>query len=487
MSTQLQDPRIQAEAAVLGALMLDGKTFFELPPRLRAVDFHFRQHRVVFEAIAELAEKKSAIDILTLSNHLKDTGRVDEAGGYAYLTHLPNEVMSTANLGHWAQLVLDQSDARKLRWRLSEAQKIAADESIPILDRKAKVEHIISLDDADDEPIENERDVVKRVMGRIDQAADGEIAIRGMKTGLASLDEIFFANPTDLIAIGGRPGHGKSVMASQIADFTGMHYGPVLFIPLEMRADEVVTRRIMARGSLRIDDVRNPRTNDSAKRLLDTCTKLYDETRVQYFRCRELPTILRAATRMKRRMGLKLLVIDYLQRLNLWGLPGDNRDQQIGYATDKLKSWADDNEVTTLVLSQLSRPPKAPRVSRKPMPAPWPGLSDFRESGNIEADINAGMIMHVPGLIDGTPEAKAKDKSTAYAVVVKQRGGEAMVAVKLKAVFEHSRFAEPPPEEDEKESDQAAAEAEKRDARKPKQQRMEMPAEPKPDEDEGDH
>lgn len=479
MSIERQDHRIQAEQAVLGAVLLDHRVYFELPPRLKPTDFHFHQHRALFTAFGELAEAKTPIDTLTVTRHLTERQRLGDVGGASYVAELPDVVPSVANVGAYAQAVLDASDGRKLVHRLNEAMKFARDESVPILDRKARVEQILAQDDADDEPIEAERDVVKRVMSRV-EAAFEESSIRGFKTGIQSVDDGFFANPTDLIVLGGRPGHGKSVLASQIADNVG-RTGPVLFIPLEMRADEVVTRRLMDRGSLTIEDVRNPRSNNAAERLLKACEELYAETRVRYFRCRELPTILRAATRMKRREGLKLLVIDYLQRLNLWGLPGETRDQQIGCATERLKSWADDNEVAVLLLSQLSRPPKVPRAAgAKPRPAPFPTINDLRESGNIEADANGVLLLHIPGLIDGTPEAKAKDKRTTFLIGAKQRSGEGNVVFPLRAVFEHARFSEPPPEEEQDEPE------EKPKAPK-KQQRMNLPAEPKPGDDEGDH
>lgn len=473
------DPREQAEQAVLGSVLVDGRVFFELPPRLKTADFHFNQHRVIFEAFLALAEAKTPIDTLTITRHLAEQSNLQAAGGASYIAELPDCVPSIANVNAYAQAVLDQADGRKLVWRVNEAAKVARDESISILDRKARVEQLLAMDDADDEPIEDERVVIKRVLSRIERAGDGEIAVRGMKTGIQSVDEGFFVNPTDLVVIGGRPGHGKSVLASQIADHVG-RTGPVLFISLEMRADEIVTRRLMDRGSLTIDDVRNPRTNEAAQRLVAACEQIYAETRVRYFRCRELPTILRAATRMKRREGLKLLVIDYLQRLNLWGLPGETRDQQIGCATERLKNWADDNECPVLLLSQLSRPPKVPRSGNKPRPAPFPTINDLRESGNIEADANGVLLVHIPGLIDGTPEAKAKDKRTAYLIGAKQRSGEGNVTFPLQAVFEHARFAEPPPEEPDESDDLAAAEAKQRDMKLPAQKK------PKPAK-QGDH
>lgn len=478
-----------AEQAVLGAVMLDGRAFYDLPPRLKTSDFWFNNHRTVFDAFTELAAAKTPIDSLTVQTHLIERGKIGSAGGSGYVTSLTNVVPSIANLGSYAQIVMDQSEGRKLRWRLDEASKIAGDERLPILDRKARVDQILAMDDADDEPIEDEREVLKRVLRRLEQAENGQSSVRGMKFGIDSLDATLFVNPTDLVVIGGRPKNGKSVLASMAADHVGSTMGPVLFIPLEMRADEVVARRIMDRGSITIEDLRNPRTNNAEKKIIDTIDEIYKQTRVRYFRCRELNTILRAATRMKRREGLKMLVVDYLQRLNIWGLPGDNRDQQLGYVTDKLKSWADDNECTVLLLSQLSRPMKNPRrPGSKPMRAPHPTEADLRESGNIEADANAIILMHIPGLIDGTPEAAAKDKRTTACIVAKQRSGESNIVVPLNAVFEHARFSEPPPEPEE--PTQAELEAEKRDkkAKGAKQQRMDLPAEEKPDEDDGrDH
>lgn len=485
MSEQ-RDPRLMAEQAVLGAVILDGKSYFELPPRLKASDFHFNNHRAIFTAFVELVEAKIPIDSLTLGRHLIDSGNSQRAGGLDYVSSLSSVVPSIANLGAYAQAVLDQSEGRKLQWRLGEAVKIARDETVDILQRKAKVEQILAMDDSDDEPIEDEKDVLKRVLRRLEQAEDGQASVRGMKFGIPSLDAALFVNPTDLVVVGGRPKNGKSVLASMAADHVGSTMGPVLFIPLEMRADEVVARRIMDRGSITIEDLRNPRTNNAERKIVETINEIYKATKVRYFRCRELNTILRAATRMKRREGLKLLVIDYLQRLNLWGLPGETRDQQLGYATDRLKSWGDDNECPVLLLSQLSRPAKNPRrPGSKPMPAPIPTEADLRESGNIEADANAIILVHIPGLIDGTPEAKAKDKRTTLCIIAKQRGGESNVIVPLKAVFEHARFSEPP--EEEPDSTQAEAEAAKRDSKK-KQQRMDLPAQGKDDKDDGrDH
>jgi replicative DNA helicase len=426
---------LEAEQAVLGAIMLDNTAFYDLPSGLIAEDFYRAPHQVLFTLATELIAAKQPVDVITLMHAAEERGGAHLVGGSAYVSGLPDVVPSTANLAHYAKIVREKAIRRRMAHVHDLAVKLAHDETKPIGEIVAEVEEFLSTIDQAGGPIRRrERDVVRGVLNRVDDRFEGKLDDRAITIGIPIVDDEVRVHAQDLVVIGAPTAGGKSVLLSQIARNVGARKNPkpVLIASLEMSGEELAERRLMDVGSLSIEDVRYPRTQYLQDKLGKAADEVWTQSRVEYLeRCWDLRMILREARRMKRREGLAALFIDYLQILSFPPEWGSTRDQQIGTATRMLKRFAVEENVPVILASQLRR-----------LEGRVPTKDDLRESGNIANDANLVLILWIPGTVEGTEEWKRGDKRTARLLVAKQRQGRSMFEIDLVQVFEHARFSQ---------------------------------------------
>lgn len=380
-----------AEDAVLGAILLDGARAFDAAAEVIGEDdFHLHANRVTWRAIASVVKGGGEPDAVTVFGALRAAGAVDDAGGLARISDLAPAAPSAASVVRYARLVADASRRRRLLATVDRLAAAALDPAQPVDETLAAAgRELDAIADTeagsdDDSALLAGVDEAVRFIDRRAQAGD---AVSGLATGLVDIDALTHGfEPGQLIVVGGRPGVGKSLFGAVVADFVTNNGGSVLCFSMEMPRRDWGLRLISARTQLSISDLRRGSfPEDAFSRIVDaqqvlTRQRLLIDDRpslsVQQMRTR--------ARRVKRKYGLNLIVVDYLQ---LATGEGQNRTAQVGSIAIGLKCLAKDLAVPIVALAQLSRAPES-RGEKRPV------LSDLRESGDIEAAADVVLALH---------------------------------------------------------------------------------------------
>ncbi len=411
---------VQAEQAVLGGLMLDNQAWDAIADRVCEEDFYRRDHRLIFRAIARLADRNQPCDVVTLSKELIALGQLEEVGGLAYLGALAKETPSAANIRAYADIVREYSILRQLARVGTDIAAAAYSpegrDSKELLDfAEQQVFRIAEQGGRGREGFAPIKDLLTRAVDRIDQLFQQNDPITGIPTGFSDLDHMTAGlQPSDLVIIAGRPSMGKTTFAMNIAENAAIsHKVPVAVFSMEMPGEQIAMRLMSSLGRIDQHKLRTGKLQDddwprltSAVSILAEAPLFVDDTPAL------TPTELRArARRLKREHGLGLIVIDYLQ---LMQVPGsrENRATEISEISRGLKALAKELNVPVVALSQLNR-------GLEQRPNKRPVMSDLRESGAIEQD--ADMIMFI--YRDEVYNEDSPDKGTAEIIVGKQRNG----------------------------------------------------------------
>ncbi|MCH7882844.1 replicative DNA helicase [Patescibacteria group bacterium] len=385
---------IEAEMSVLGALMLDSNAVFKIVDLLKPQHFYRENHRVIYETAMELAERREPIDVLSLSNRLKEKNHLEAIGGKSYLADLVNAIPSAAHINHYAEIVHKKGALREL---LEAAQHISElgyreEEDVDVLlDEAEKKIFSISQTSLRQQflPVGS---ALAEAWERIDRLHKSKGEIRGMPTGFAELDNILAGfQPSDLIILAGRPSMGKTALALDIARNAAVnHQIPVGIFSLEMSSQQLVDRFIAAEahidswklrtGRLSAEEDDFTRVRQAMEKLSKAPIYIDDEASNTILQMRAM------ARRLQAEKGLGLIVVDYLQlmqpRVHI-----ESMVQQITEISRSLKALARELNIPVLALSQLSRAVE----QRHP---PIPRLSDLRDSGSIEQDADVVMFIY---------------------------------------------------------------------------------------------
>lgn len=411
---------IEAEQSVLGALMLDNKTWDRLADRLTSGDFYRDAHRIIYEVITDLAKKSRPFDVLTVSEALKEINQLDGIGSDMYLFELAKNTPSAANAVAYADIVREKSILRQL---ISIANEIAntaynpdGREYIELLDyAEQKIFKIADQGARGSGPV-NITEYLAKATDRIDTLYHSNKTVTGLSTGFTDFDDLTSGlQQGDLIIIAGRPSMGKTAFAMNMAENAAIKSRmPVLVFSMEMPGEQLALRMMSSLGRIDQHRVRNGKLHDedwpritSAVSMLSEAPMYIDDTPALS------PAEVRArARRVSREHGeLGLIVIDYLQ---LMQVPGnrENRTTEISEISRSLKALAKELNVPVIALSQLNRSLEQ-RHDRRPV------MSDLRESGAIEQD--ADLIAFI--YRDEVYNEDSADKGTAEIIIAKQRNG----------------------------------------------------------------
>lgn len=411
---------IEAEQSVLGGLMLDNRAWDQVADRLRDEDFYRHENKLIFRTMARLVEQNKPLDVLTVSEALRDIQELDQVGGDVYLFELANNTPSTANINAYADIVRERSVLRQL---LAVANDIANNafnaQGRPItelLDSAERSVFAISEQGARTSGPINVKDYLAKTMDRIDTLFHSNSPITGVSTGYHDLDEMTSGlQPSDLVIIAGRPSMGKTTFAMNIAENVAIKSrAPVLIFSMEMPGEAIVMRLLSS--LCRIDQLRIrtgkladedwPRISSTVSMLSDTPLFIDDTAGLS-------PAEMRArARRLAKEHGqLGLIVVDYLQLMQVPGF-NENRTAEISEISRSLKSLAKELKVPVIALSQLNRGLEQ-RADKRPV------MSDLRESGAIEQD--ADLIAFI--YRDEVYNENSPDKGTAEIIIAKQRNG----------------------------------------------------------------
>jgi replicative DNA helicase len=417
---------LEAERSVLGAMMVSAASLDPVfaDVRLATDDFYRERHRVVYDAVKALYQRDEAVDALTVTEHLTQTGRLEDAGGRAEVQSLPDQVPAPGNARHYAGIVKQNALLRRL---LAAAQEIQRS----VHDREGEpqylAEHAERLlfeaahrEQAGDFKQLNE--VLLSEVNRLELLASGDASVTGTPSGFVDLDSITGGfQPGNLIVIAARPGMGKSGAVINIADHVAREKRkPVAMFSLEMSEMEIAQRMIASRSRIPSDKLRKGNIKQDWTRVLRAGNELEkarlwidDSSDLGILDLRAKARRLHASESAGDGEGLSLIIIDYLQLMRADD-PRANRVEQVGQMSRGLKILARELEVPVIAVSQLSRAPEQ-RTGKDKRPI----LSDLRESGNIEQDADIVAFIYRDEYYDDESE----DAGIAELIVRKNRHG----------------------------------------------------------------
>ncbi|MGA2776226.1 MAG: replicative DNA helicase [Steroidobacteraceae bacterium] len=411
---------IEAEQSVLGGLMLDAPAWDQIADRVIAEDFYRNDHRLIFDAVAGLIERGQPCDAVTLSGYLESQGLLEQVGGLAYLGSLARDTPTAANIRAYADIVRERSVLRQLitagNLIVGSALEPEGREAREIVDDAERaVFEIAERGSRGKVGFVPVKSVLPRVVDRIDELYHSDGKMTGISTGFRQLDEMTSGlQPGDLIIIAGRPSMGKTTLAVNIAENAalGSNKSAAIF-SMEMSAESLTLRMISSLGRINQSNLRSGRLHeedwpriDSAMTQLSGAKIYVDETPAL------TPTEVRArARRLKRERGLDLIVVDYLQLMQVSGTK-ENRATEISEISRSLKALAKELKVPVIALSQLNRGVEQ-RVEKKPV------MSDLRESGAIEQDADVILLIYREEVY----EPNTTRKGIADIIIAKQRNG----------------------------------------------------------------
>jgi replicative DNA helicase len=433
---------IEAEQSVLGGLMLDSSAFDQIADRVTAEDFYRHDHKLIFEATAGLIERNQPCDAVTLSGHLESQGLLDQVGGLAYLGSLARDTPTAANIRAYADIVRERAVLREL---ISAGDAIARNALEPegreareiVDDAERSVFEIAERGSRGKVGFRTVKSILPEVVNRIDELYHSDGSITGVSTGFKQLDEMTSGlQPGDLIIVAGRPSMGKTTLAVNMAENAALGSNKsVAIFSMEMSAESLTLRMISSLGRINQSNLRSGRLQeedwpriDSAMTQLGAANIFVDETPGLS------PTEIRArARRLKRERGLDLVVVDYLQ---LMQVPGnkENRATEISEISRSLKALAKELKIPVIALSQLNRGVEQ-RVDKKPV------MSDLRESGSIEQDSDLILLIFREDFY----EPNTTRKGIADIIIAKHRNGPTG-EVQLTFLGQYTKFENYAPE-----------------------------------------
>jgi replicative DNA helicase len=392
--TQVPPQNLEAEEAVLGAMMVSEAAFNPVfvDIRLRAEDFYRDRHRVIFEAIRRLDERSEAIDALTVTELLRQTGELEAAGGAAAVAELASTVPAPGNAGHYARIVQQNALLRKLLRASHEIQQSVHGREGEPRELAERAEQML-FKVAHEEQAEDFhllKHILEVEVDRLEALAMGRAEVTGTPSGFIELDAITGGfQPGNLIIVAARPAMGKSGLVANVAEHVAIKENrPVAFFSLEMSEAELAQRLIAKRSRIPSDRLRKGKVSerDWAK-VIRVCNELEDaplwideSSDLSLLDLRAKARRLHAQEKSNGNGGLGLIILDYIQLMRPDD-PRTNRVEQVGQMSRGLKILARELKVPVIALSQLSRAPEQ-RTGRDKRPI----LSDLRESGNLEQD-----------------------------------------------------------------------------------------------------
>ncbi|MDP2227393.1 MAG: replicative DNA helicase [Moraxellaceae bacterium] len=433
---------LEAEQSVLGGLMLEDTAWDRASEAVTEADFYRRDHRLIFRAIALLANESKPRDALTVSETLNRLGELEEAGGIAYLGEIVKNTASAANIGAYAEIVRERSVLRQLirvSYEISDvAYQPQGATSDQILDEAERKIFAIAEQQTKGTGPQAIRPLLAKAVNRIEQLFGSDDPLTGLSTGFADLDEKTSGlQKGDLVIVAARPSMGKTTFAMNLVENVLLGGAPVLVFSMEMPADSIVMRMLSSLGRIDQTRVRNGKLEEEDwPRLTSTMAMLNEQKLFIDDTAALSPTELRSrARRVARENGgaIGLIMVDYLQLMRVPGLE-NNRVNEISEISRSLKGLAKEMECPVIALSQLNR-------SLEQRPNKRPVMSDLRESGAIEQDADVIMFIYR----DEVYNPESEDKGTAEIIIGKQRNGP-IGSLRLAFLGKYTRFEDLAPE-----------------------------------------
>ena len=408
----------EAERAVLGAILLDPSALLMVIEKVRDEEFYIEAHRLIYATCLALHERGQAVDLLTVTNYLREQGQLERVGGASYLSSMVDALPDVANVTHYGEIVHDKSVKRRL---IVAAQKILTTCSMDHGEAREAVESaqrdVYNIaEDTLAGGLQHIRGLAETELQNIEESRSTGSSLTGIDTGFVRLNELTSGlQSKDLVILAGRPSMGKTSLGVNVCTHAALRTEKkVAIFSLEMSAQQLVRRMLSAEG--RVDQKRLsggylaksdwPKLEMAAQALQDANIWVDDSPGITVL---ELSA---KARRLKTEQGLDLVMVDYLQLMS-GGSRFSSRNEEVSAISRGLKAIAKDLDVPLLVLSQLSRQPERRGGDHRPQ------LSDLRESGSIEQDADVVMFILRPSVYD----REVEDPRKAELIIAKQRNG----------------------------------------------------------------
>ena len=416
---RLPPHNVEAERAVIGAMMLNADAIMVCSELLTSDEFYQQQYGIIFDALVEMYKDGVGADLVTLQNKLREKEVTPELYSVEYLGELLASVPTSANVKFYAEIVHEKAVLRRLIRVSEQVTKDCYMDSQPLEDiledtEKSVFDVIQQRGGSEFEPI---RDVVLRTLDSIEKAAKQKGNITGLETGFRDLDaKTAGLQKSDLILIAARPAMGKTAFVLNIAEYVALHSNSTIALfSLEMSKEQLVKRMLAMNSMVDSQKIRTgDLEDDDWDKLVGSVRKIGNSNLVIDDTSGITASELRSKCRkLKIEQGLDLVIIDYLQLMTGAGKrKSDSRQQEISDISRSLKVMARELNVTVIALSQLSRAVES-RPDKRPM------LSDLRESGAIEQDADIVMFIYR----DEYYNPDSEKKGVAEVIVAKQRSG----------------------------------------------------------------
>lgn len=429
------------EEAILGAFMLEKDALANAIDIMKPEAFYVEAHQHIFNSICQLFEQSQPVDILTVTEQLKKDGKLEECGGSHYISNLTTKVGTGANVESYARIILQKFIQRELIRISNNVIKDAYEDTTDVLDLLDKTEQdLFSVTEQNlSRSYEEIGNRLAKTMEEIETLMNNDEDFTGVPSGFPELDRVTGGwQNSDLIIMAARPGMGKTAFMLSLARNAAIEYEyPVALFSLEMSSKQLVTRMISSEAELPQDKLKNGNLKEyeyvqlqqKAGSLSDSHIFIDDTPALNIFEMRA------KCRRMKKKHGIGLIIIDYLQLMHgSTDNKAGNREQEISSISRSLKNVAKDLEVPVIALSQLSRAVETRGGDKKPQ------LSDLRESGAIEQDADLVVFLYRPEYYDIFQDQDGKDlQGIAEVIVAKHRNG-ALKDIYLRFVSQYAKF-----------------------------------------------
>lgn len=436
MAERLPPQNLEAERGVIGAILIDANALPKVADILSHRHFYSPQHALIYDSITSLYNQAKPIDVVTLTSELKKRKKLTQVGGSAYLSELIAEVPTSSHLEHYASLVKEASVRRSLISYAAELDGTAREEQKELQDIMDDLESklfSLSIDNTQRE-FSSAAELVEQHFEQIEEFSKNPNALRGLPTGLNSLDSMLGGlHDSDLVIIAARPAVGKSSFALDIARHLAVEQAKsVAVFSLEMPGIQVIQRVLSQQINVSLWDLRmGMMTDEGYSRFAEGAGKLSNAK----LYVDDTPGVTVGSLRSKARklmmeQGLDILVVDYLQLMQGSGNYKDSRAQEISEISRGLKLVARELGVPVLALAQLNRAVEN-RADHMPQ------LSDLRDSGSIEQDADVVMFLSREKLFN--PETERKD--VVDVIVAKHRNGPTG-RVELRFIEDNTKFVD---------------------------------------------
>ena len=431
----LQPQSLEAEEAVLGAMMIDDAAANKAIGLLKSSNYFYKEaHRKIFEAMLVLSEESNPIDTVSVSNELKKKKSLKSVGGLYYLTGLVDKVPTAANIETYASIVKEKGILRNLisaSHYMSKKAFESGEDVATILDEAEQ--SIFSLTQQKDNKLfQHIKPILTEAIQNLEKMQSKKGAVVGVPSGIIDLDNVTAGfRKSDLIVIAGRPSMGKTALALSVARNAALESKvPTAIFSLEMSSDQLAQRLLSSEARIDGQKARTGRLQPArwkditlaSGKLADAPLFIDDTPALSILDLRS------RARRLKREENIELIIVDYLQLMQ-GPRRSENRQQEISSITQSLKALAKELDIPVIALSQLSRAVES-RTDKRPV------LSDLRESGAIEQDADVVIFLYRPFVYD---DKKVDQKGLAYLIVAKQRSGPTRT-VKATFIDTYARF-----------------------------------------------